>query len=90
MAQTKFTRKAVTVSAVALIAWAVFINLLMISEVVTAERPLKDEKPKNFVEQDIKQGVFVRMMKFLWQTGGSSYQPVWPVSLIFNLVLHRL
>ncbi|KAK9948630.1 hypothetical protein M0R45_004197 [Rubus argutus] len=78
MAQTKFTRKAVTVSAVALIAWAVFINLLMISEVVTAERPLKDEKPKFFVEQDIKQGVFVRMMKFLWQTGGSSYQPVWP------------
>ncbi|KAL6222424.1 hypothetical protein ACLB2K_005816 [Fragaria x ananassa] len=76
MARMMITRK--TVSA-ALIAWVVFISLLMVSEVVSGERPLKDDqKPRNFVEQDIKQGAFLRMMKLLWQTGGSSYQPVWP------------
>ncbi|XP_050379955.1 sulfite exporter TauE/SafE family protein 3-like [Argentina anserina] len=77
MARTMVTRK--TVSAVALVACAVFTSLLMVSNVVSGERLLKDDqKPRKFVEEDINQGVFLRMMKLLWQTGGSSYQPVWP------------
>ncbi|KAI5319561.1 hypothetical protein L3X38_039269 [Prunus dulcis] len=81
MAQTKVTPRAVTISARAAaiaIAWALFINLLMTSEVASAERPLKDEKPTKFIEQDIHEAFFVKVVNFLWQAGGSSYQPVWP------------
>ncbi|PQQ09884.1 uncharacterized protein Pyn_21339 [Prunus yedoensis var. nudiflora] len=81
MAQTKVTQRAVTMSARAAaiaIAWALFINLLMTSEVASAERPLKDEKPTKFIEQDIHEAFFVKVVNFLWQAGGSSYQPVWP------------
>ncbi|RXI07337.1 hypothetical protein DVH24_026473 [Malus domestica] len=74
MARNMFTQRAVKMSAGAAalaIAWAVF------TEVASAERPLKDEiiKPKIFVEQE---AIFARVINFLWQAGGSSYQPVWP------------
>ncbi|XP_068344924.1 sulfite exporter TauE/SafE family protein 3-like isoform X1 [Pyrus communis] len=74
MARNMFTQRAVKMSAGAAalaIAWAVF------TEVASAERPLKDEiiKGEIFVEQE---PIFARVINFLWQAGGSSYQPVWP------------
>ncbi|TQD92673.1 hypothetical protein C1H46_021784 [Malus baccata] len=83
MARNKATQRAVQVSAGAAamaIAWAVFINLLIITEVASADRPLRDEiiKPEKSVQKDTHESFFVRVVNFLWQAGGSSYQPVWP------------
>ncbi|GMN29465.1 hypothetical protein TIFTF001_002431 [Ficus carica] len=79
MARTEAKRKAVSVSAAAvLLVWMVF-GLLVISDVVSGERVLKDKKPENFVHQEEKQqGFFMRVAHFLWQSGKSSYQHVWP------------
>ena len=89
MARTEAKRKAVSVSAAAvLLVWMVFC-LLVISDVVSAERVLKDKKPENFVHQEeMQQGFFMRVAHFLWQSGKSSYQHVWPVSIYIYIYLY--
>ncbi|KAF3440220.1 hypothetical protein FNV43_RR19090 [Rhamnella rubrinervis] len=72
-----FSKSALSVAAAAL--WMVFTILVMMSDVGNGERVLKDKQPaENFVEEDMKKGIFVRVIQFLWQGGKSSYQHVWP------------
>ncbi|EXC35515.1 hypothetical protein L484_026823 [Morus notabilis] len=70
-------KKAFSVSAA--LVWMVFCLLIM-NEVVSGERILKDKlNPENFVDVEEKQqGVLMRVAHFLWQSGKSSYQHVWP------------
>lgn len=81
-------KKAFSVSAALL--WTVFCLLIM-NEVVSGERILKDKlNPENFVDVEEKQqGVLMRVTHFLWQSGKSSYQHVWPVSII-NIIPFKL
>jgi Na+/melibiose symporter-like transporter len=55
------------------------ILLTMICNVCLAERVLKEKESKNHVEKETK-GFLRAMVDFLWESGKSSYEPVWPVS----------
>jgi len=55
------------------IIWLVSWSLIMIYHVSLAERVLEDEKPENFV---------IKKTSFFWYSGESSYERVWPVSLL--------
>ncbi|KAJ4714429.1 Sulfite exporter TauE/SafE family protein [Melia azedarach] len=58
--------------------WMMFLGLVMMAKVGSAERLLKDKDPDVFVEKEMRQGLLGRVAHFLWQSGNSSYQPVWP------------
>ncbi|XP_022775309.1 sulfite exporter TauE/SafE family protein 3-like [Durio zibethinus] len=63
----------------AIMAWLVFLVLVMISNVGIAERLLKDKRNHElFKEKEETQGFLVRVASFLWQGGKSAYEPVWP------------
>ena len=65
----------------AIIAWIVFLVLVMMSNVGIAERLLKDKRNQEvFKEKEKTQGFLARVAHFLWQGGKSAYEPVWPVS----------
>lgn len=79
-----FTKSASPVAAAAL--WLVFAIVVMMSDVGNAERVLRDKQlPENFVEEDMKKDLFVRVIQFFWQSDQSSYQHVWPVSICIHL-----
>lgn len=64
-----------------IVAWLVFLVLVMMSNVGIAERLLKDKRNQEvFKEKEKTQGFLVRVANFLWQGGKSAYEPVWPVS----------
>lgn len=69
------------------IAWVVFWGLFMASGVGSAERLLKSKERDYVVDKETRQGFLVQLLHFLWQTGKSSYQPVWPVCLSIHLLL---
>ncbi|XVF17880.1 hypothetical protein REPUB_Repub10bG0162800 [Reevesia pubescens] len=63
----------------AIIAWIVFLVLVMMSNVGIAERLLKDKMNHEVLKEKEKtQGLLVRVANFLWQGGKSAYEPVWP------------
>ncbi|XP_021273930.1 sulfite exporter TauE/SafE family protein 3-like [Herrania umbratica] len=65
----------------AIIAWVVFLVLVMMSNVGIAERLLKDKRNQRVFkdnENEDTRGLLVRVANFLWQGGKSSYEPVWP------------
>ncbi|XVE82639.1 hypothetical protein DITRI_Ditri16bG0022300 [Diplodiscus trichospermus] len=63
----------------AIIAWIVFLVLVMTSNVGIAERLLKDKRNQEvFKEKEKTQGFLVRVAHFLWQGRKSAYEPVWP------------
>lgn len=64
--------------------------LLFILNTAIAERPLIEKETQHFVDEGTKEGVLNRVVSFFWQYGKSSYVPVWPVSLIFLLILTTL
>lgn len=68
--------------------WMMFLGLVMMAKVGSAERLLKDKDPDVFVEKEMRQGLLGRVAHFLWQSGNSSYQPVWPVSFILYFLHH--
>ncbi|GAU16613.1 hypothetical protein TSUD_233650 [Trifolium subterraneum] len=53
------------------------ILLTMICNVCLAERVLKEKESRNHVEKETK-GFLKAMVDFLWESGKSSYEPVWP------------
>lgn len=59
--------------------WLILCILVMICNVSLAERVLKEKEPAKFVEKETK-GFLRAMVDFLWESGKSSYEPVWPVS----------
>lgn len=59
-------------------AWALFLGVLMLSHLSRAERPLKAKEVEIAVDEDIREGFVAKMLNFLWQSGKSSYQHVWP------------
>lgn len=73
MAQIKVNQKALA-NATRL----VILGLLMMTNLGTAERLLKYKNPPNYVEEETRQGFLDRVSNFLWQSGKSSYEPVWP------------
>lgn len=79
MAKLVLNQRALATAAVA--ACVIFLALVMMSNMTSAERLLKDKKPKISVENEMRPGFLVRMAHFLWQSGESSYEPIWPVSL---------
>lgn len=79
MARNEVNQRAKAI--VATVAWVVCWGLFTVSGVGNAERLLKSTEPEYVVEKEMTQGFVVRLLHFLWQTGKSSYQPVWPVSL---------
>ncbi|KAK6237485.1 hypothetical protein QUC31_002954 [Theobroma cacao] len=65
----------------AIMAWVVFLVLVMMSNVGNAERLLKDKRNQPVFkdnENENTRGLLVRVANFLWQGGKSSYEPVWP------------
>ncbi|XWS45400.1 hypothetical protein CRYUN_Cryun15aG0133300 [Craigia yunnanensis] len=63
----------------AIIAWIVFLVLVMMSNVGIAERLLKDKRnQEDFKEKEKTQGFLARVAHFLWRGGKSAYEPVWP------------
>lgn len=54
--------------------------LTMICSVSLADRVLKEKESGNDVDKE-RQGVLRVVVNFLWQSGESSYEPVWPVSI---------
>ncbi|GMI68891.1 hypothetical protein like AT2G25737 [Hibiscus trionum] len=74
MAETKVNRRWSTV-----MAWRIFLVLVVMSNVGIAERLLKDKGNQHVPKETVKtQGVLVRVVNFLWQSGKSGYEPVWP------------
>ena len=85
MARTEMNKK----SCAGLVIWMIFTCLVLMSNVVNAERLLKDKEQEKFVPDHVEkqEGMFLRVFHFLWQGGKSSYQPVWPVSMIILISL---
>ena len=77
---TNMARLGVNQRAVA--AAVVCLGLVMMSGVGNAERLLKaDDRPaEHLVNQNKEPGFLSKVVHFLWQSGKSSYQHVWPVS----------
>lgn len=71
----------ISASVAATAIWLVFTCLVTMSDVASAERVLKDKQPENFVGEDMKKGLFIRVIQFFWQGGKSAYEHVWPVSI---------
>lgn len=63
----------------AAVSWIIFINVLMMGKEGNAERLLKD---KNNPETELQPNMLLRISNFLWQSGKSSYEPIWPVSFV--------
>ncbi|KAK2981579.1 hypothetical protein RJ640_011109 [Escallonia rubra] len=59
-------------------AWVICWILFTMSGVGSAERLLKATEPGYIVEREMRQGFLVQVLHFFWQSGKSSYQPVWP------------
>jgi hypothetical protein len=78
MAQTHAKHRALAISTAAA-AWFLFWSLVVMSSVCSAERNLRDKQTENF-EKEVKEGFLLRTVHFLWQSGKSSYEHVWPVS----------
>ncbi|XP_027361057.1 sulfite exporter TauE/SafE family protein 3-like isoform X2 [Abrus precatorius] len=57
--------------------WLALCILTMICNVSLADRVLKEKEFGNVVEEE-RRGVLKAMMDFLWESGKSSYEPVWP------------
>ena len=70
--------------AVGMICW----SILFLNSFAIAERPLKDNINHQTIslvvdqDQTMEKSLLTKVYNFLWQAGGSSYQPVWPVSLL--------
>ncbi|KAH1080049.1 hypothetical protein J1N35_019810 [Gossypium stocksii] len=63
----------------AMVAWTVFMVLVMMTNVGVAERLLKDERNHQVSKENEKtRGLLLRVVNFLWQGGKSAYEPVWP------------
>ncbi|KAB2002195.1 hypothetical protein ES319_D11G049300v1 [Gossypium barbadense] len=63
----------------AMVAWTVFMVLVMMTNVGLAERLLKDERNHQVSKENEKtRGLLLRVVSFLWQGGKSAYEPVWP------------
>ncbi|KAL4368020.1 hypothetical protein GQ457_05G006560 [Hibiscus cannabinus] len=78
MAEIKVNRRWLTITA-----WIVFLVLVMTSNVGIAERLLKDKGNQHVPKDTVKtQGLLVGVVNFLWQSGKSGYEPVWPVRLL--------
>lgn len=79
-------RRSVALSAFMLMALVLQV-LVTMSDVAAAERPLTEKEPKLIVDQKMgRQGFLGRVISFFWQSGKSSYEPVWPVSVqIFSV-----
>ncbi|OMO84373.1 Transmembrane protein TauE like protein [Corchorus olitorius] len=74
MARIQVNRRGLTI-----MAWLIFLVLVMMSNVGIAERLLKDKKNQDvFKNKENTQGILVRVGNFLWQPWNSSYEPVWP------------
>ncbi|GMP28311.1 hypothetical protein CsSME_00003912 [Camellia sinensis var. sinensis] len=69
-------------------AWVVCWGLFTVIDVGSAERLLRATEPGYFVEKEMRHGFVVRLLHFFWQTGKSTYQPVWPeMELGWRIVL---
>lgn len=68
--------------------WLILCIITMLFNVSLAERVLKEKETVNHVEKQTK-GFLKAMVDFLWESGKSSYEPVWPVSLsfVFSLLI---
>ncbi|KAK8517619.1 hypothetical protein V6N12_016464 [Hibiscus sabdariffa] len=74
MAEIKVNRRWLTITA-----WIVFLVLVMTSNVGIAERLLKDKGNRHVPKDTVKtQGLLVGVVNFLWLSGKSGYEPVWP------------
>ncbi|XP_057528545.1 sulfite exporter TauE/SafE family protein 3-like [Amaranthus tricolor] len=66
--------------AVGMICW----SILFLNSFAIAERPLKDNINHQTIslvvdqDQTMEKSLLTKVYNFLWQAGGSSYQPVWP------------
>ena len=62
----------------------IFLGILVLISAVSADRPLKGRHDHlaNVVDHAEKNQED-KALHFLWQTGKSSYRPVWPVSYPF-------
>ncbi|KAK8587565.1 hypothetical protein V6N13_086545 [Hibiscus sabdariffa] len=72
MAQFQVNRRGL-----AMVAWAIFLVLVMTTNVGIAERTLKD-KTNHQVSKEKTKSVLARVVSFLWQGGKAAYEPVWP------------
>lgn len=72
---------AVANSAFALGALVLVLVLVAMGNVAAAERPLADIEPKHFDPKSRRRGILGKVISFFWQSGESSYEPVWPVSV---------
>ncbi|GMJ07924.1 hypothetical protein like AT2G25737 [Hibiscus trionum] len=62
-----------------IIAWIFFLVLVMVCNVGIAERFLKDKGNQHVPRETVKtQGFLAGVVNFLWQSGKSGYEPVWP------------
>ncbi|XP_038722658.1 sulfite exporter TauE/SafE family protein 3-like [Tripterygium wilfordii] len=74
MAQLGMNQRTLATAAVCM----VLLCLLVMNDVASAERSLKDKEPEVVFKREMKPGVLARISHFLWQSGESSYEPVWP------------
>lgn len=84
MARLRVNHRAVATAAAAA-ALMVCLAIVMMSDVGNGERILKenDQRTEDLVHKSKQQGVLSKVLHFLWQSGKSSYQHVWPVSPSF-------
>ncbi|XP_044487873.1 sulfite exporter TauE/SafE family protein 3-like isoform X2 [Mangifera indica] len=57
-----------------------FLGLVIMQQMVSAERLLKDKNPDQVFgdQKEIRPGLLLTAVRFFWQGGESSYEPVWP------------
>ncbi|KAE8699973.1 ATP-dependent DNA helicase DDM1-like [Hibiscus syriacus] len=61
----------------AMVAWAIFLVLVMMTNAGIAERTLKD-KTNHQVFKEKTQSLLHRVVSFLWQGSKAAYEPIWP------------
>ncbi|KAE8694026.1 ATP-dependent DNA helicase DDM1-like [Hibiscus syriacus] len=72
MAQFQVNRRGL-----AMVAWATFLVLVMMTNAGIAERTLKD-KTNHQVFKEKTKSLLPRVVSFLWKGGKAAYEPVWP------------
>ncbi|XP_010999980.1 PREDICTED: uncharacterized protein LOC105107666 [Populus euphratica] len=77
MAKIKLNQRALATTAV--LACMIFLVQVLMANMVSAERMLKDKEPEASAEKEMSHGYIVKVLHFLFQGGKSSYEPVWPV-----------
>ncbi|KAG6775776.1 hypothetical protein D5086_010658 [Populus alba] len=76
MAKIKLNQRALATTA--MLTCLIFLVQVLMTNMASAERLLKDKEPEASAGKEMSPGYIVKVLHFLFQGGKSSYEPVWP------------